>query len=405
MGKRMLRAGLAGIGVIALLAAACGSGAEDDAAQDDVAENEAVEVDEAALQAILDEWRTEVGAFGATLSIRVPDHGDIHLASGIDDRDPDTPMPTDGNYKIASVTKTVVAAVALQLLDEGRLSLDEPVEPWLPELPNGEEITLAMLLDHTSGLGHSSEPAGYEAGLMAEMAAGDLTRSFTPEELLAKQLEWSPPGQPGDAFVYAAANYTALGLLIERELDQDLAAVIEERIAEPLSLSDTFLSDGSTKTTRHGWFSLDDDPDRPLDVLDLPHEAPMTTTWAAGAVISSSGDMLDWGEALYSGEVLGEDTTATMLEMRNFDEIGSYGLGVSGYCFDQTRCGPDEIDLVGHGGGFITGTRVLLAHHRASQTTMMVHANVWITHTQRLVGLLADVLHELGMVDEAAEGP
>jgi D-alanyl-D-alanine carboxypeptidase len=414
MTKRTLRAGLAGIGVIALLAAACGSDDNDDhAAQDDGAENEAaevddveqIEVDEAALQAILDEWRTDVDAFGATLSIRVPGHGDIHLASGIDDRDPDTPMPTDGTYTIASITKTFVAAIVLQLVDEGRLSLDEAVKPWLPELPNAEEITLAMLLGHTSGLGHSSEPGGYEAEVV-ETVAADLTRSFTPEELLAKHLEWSPPGQPGDAFVYANANYTALGLLIERELDQDLAAVIEERVAEPLSLSDTFLSNGSTKPTRHGWFSLDDDdPDRPIDLLDLPHEAFMTSAWAAGAMISSSEDMLDWGEALYSGEVLGEDTTATMLEMRNSDEIGSYGLGVAGYCFDQTRCSPGEIDLVGHGGGLTTGYRGLLAHHRASETTMMVQANVWVTDTQQLVARLADILHELGIDDEAAEGP
>lgn len=204
MSKRMLRAGLAGIAVMALLAAACGS--DDDTAQDEAAENEAaeaddveVEVDETALQAILDEWRTDWESYGVTLSIRVPDHGDIHLASGIDDRDPDTPMPTDGTYTTASITKTFVAASALQLVDEGRLSLDEPVEPWLPELPNAEEITLAMLLGHTSGLGDwygpdasESAEADYEQTVLA-----DLSRSFTPEEVLAKHLEQPPVGQPG----------------------------------------------------------------------------------------------------------------------------------------------------------------------------------------------------------------
>ena len=80
-------------------------------------------------------WRTGVGAFGATLSLRVPGHGDVHVASGVDDRDPETPMGTGGTYAVASVTKTFVAATALQLVEEGRLSLDEPVAPWLPELP------------------------------------------------------------------------------------------------------------------------------------------------------------------------------------------------------------------------------------------------------------------------------
>jgi CubicO group peptidase (beta-lactamase class C family) len=94
-----------------------------------------------------------VGAYGATLSLRVPGHDDIYVASGIDDRDPETPVPIDGTYGVASVTKTFVAAIALQLVDEGRLSLYEPVEPWLPELPHADEVTLAMLLGHSAGLG------------------------------------------------------------------------------------------------------------------------------------------------------------------------------------------------------------------------------------------------------------
>ena len=144
--------------MLALLAAACGDD-DDEAAAPPINESptdedqpDTVEVDEAALQAILDQWRTDVDAYGATLSLRVPGHDDIHLASGIDDRDPETPMPTDGTYGVASITKTFVAAIALQLVDEGKLSLDEPVEPWLPEIPHADEVTLAMLLGHTAGL-------------------------------------------------------------------------------------------------------------------------------------------------------------------------------------------------------------------------------------------------------------
>jgi D-alanyl-D-alanine carboxypeptidase len=407
MTRASLRIGLATIGVIALVATACGSDDSDDAApNDDAAESEVddveveeVEVDEAALQAILDEWRTEVDTFGATLSIRVPGHGDIHLASGIDDRDPDTPMPTDGTYTIGSITKTFVAAIVLQLVNEGRLSLDEPVEAWLPELPNAEKITLAMLLGHTSGLGDWYDFNASES---------------TPEEVLAKRLEQPQVGQPGHGFAYANAGYIALGLLIERELDQDLAAVIEDRFTGPLSLSDTLLSDGSTKPTRHGWFSPDndplgwfspnDDPDRPIDFLDFLHEDFMTWAWAAGAMISSSEDMLDWGEALYSGDLLGADTTATMLEMRPaFSPSEHYGLGAMGWCLDPTGCAPQEVELVGHGGA-LSGYKGLLGYHPESGLTLVVHANVYVgTGSAALISLLADVLHELGLVDEAAE--
>ena len=91
---------------------------------------------------------------GVTVTIRAPGHGDIHLASGVDNRAitayrPDhsevehteTPMPTDGTFPIAYITRTFVAAAALQLVDEGRIGLDEPVTKWLPESPTSDKVT------------------------------------------------------------------------------------------------------------------------------------------------------------------------------------------------------------------------------------------------------------------------
>lgn len=278
----------------------------------------AVDVDVEALQDVLDGWRNDVGAFGATLSLRVPDHDDVHLASGVDDRDivsvtpvgpiehTESPMPTDGTYRVMSVTKSFVAAAALQLVNEGRLSLNDPVEPWLPELPDADQVTLAMLLGHTSGLGEWDH---------IPLVLEDLTRIFTREEVLAGTVASPRYGEPGEHFAYSNGGYAAAGVLIERELDQDLAAVIEERFLEPLAMNDTLLSDGSTKPTRHGWFSIDPDPDLPLDHLDAPHEAFVTGGFGAAGIISSSADLLDWSEALYSGEVLGDAATASMLEI------------------------------------------------------------------------------------------
>ena len=357
-------------------------------------------MDEAALQAILDQWRTDVDAYGATLSLRVPGHDDIHLASGIDDRDPETPMPTDGTYGVASITKTFVAAIALQLVDEGKLSLDEPVEPWLPEIPHADEVTLAMLLGHTAGLGP------WDNG---DASIADLTRSFTPEELLATQLQTPPAGQPGGRFYYTNTGYTAAGILIERVLDQDLAMVIAQRFTEPLSLDDTRMDDGSgsVKATRHTWDRLA--PDVVIDMLDIPLQASMTLLFAAGTMISSSADLLDWGEALYSGELLGPETTATMLDMRSSFALDPakglvdadertrlhYGLGAMGYCLDPTGCNPDQVDLVGHSGSY-NGYRTLLAYHPASGTTLTFFANTDVPYEQMLPAV-TDLYDQLGL--------
>ncbi len=391
---------------LAVLAAACGGdddgGAVPPTAEPptDVRQPDTVEVDEAALQAILDRWRTDVHAYGATLSLRVPGHDDIHLASGIDDRDPETPMPTDGTYGVASITKTFVAATALQLVDEGRLSLDDPVEPWLPELAHADEVTLAMLLGHTSGLGQ------WDNG---DVVIQDLTRSFTPEEVLAMQQQAPPSGQPGERFAYTNAGYTALGVVIERVLDQDLATVIAQRFTEPLSLHDTQLDDSSSRVTRHGWF--EPAPDAVIDMLDLPQEALTTTVFGAGNMTSSSADLLDWGDALYSGELFGPEATATMLAMRSAftwdagtgrlvatDEPTPlhYGLGAMGFCLDPTGCSPDEVEVVGHSGGN-QAYRTLLAHHPASGTTLAFFANWGDIPLPTMVAPLADLYEQLGL--------
>jgi D-alanyl-D-alanine carboxypeptidase len=357
-------------------------------------------VNEAALQAVLDQWRTDVTAYGATLSVRVPGHDDIHLASGIDDRNPDTPMPTDGTFAGASITKTFVAAVALQLVDEGRLALDDTVEAWLPELPAANQTTLAMLLDHTAGLSE------WSPDILA-----DLTRKYTGKEVLVGDVTQPPSGRPGERFFYSNAHFTAAAVLIERELGKGLTEIIAERITGPLSLNNTLIGDGSVKPTLHGWFSLDGDPDRPIDNLDFPHEAAVTSFWGAGNLLTSSHDLLTWGEALYSGDLLGNDVTATMLAMRSSftltpsasgprlvatDETTPlhYGLGTMGFCLDLTGCSPADVEVVGHGGS-IQGSRSLVAYHRDSGTTIVVHANINDIELPKLTAILPDVLTAL----------
>lgn len=361
------------------------------------------EIDEGALQATLDEWRAGIDAYGATLSLRVPGRDDVHLASGVDDRHlttvdnagapvehTATPMPTDGTFNVDAISRTFAAATAMQLVAEGRLSLDEAVEPWLPELPGADRITLAMLLGHTSGLG------GWDP---LPAIVDDPARSFTPEEVLANHLAQPVRAEPGGTFGLTDADTVAAGLLIERELGQDLATVYEERIFEPLGLDDTRFSDGSTHATRHGWFALPDDPDPelPLDVLDFPANAARTAAWASGGVDSSSQDLLDWGEALLTGDLLGEDATATLVEMRNPNPLPFsdwYGLGISGYCL-QPGCAADEVELVGRSGAF-AGSRSLLVHHADSGITAVVHVNTATIDVPAMVQLVTSVLPLVG---------
>jgi D-alanyl-D-alanine carboxypeptidase len=418
LARRTLRRSLTAAVALALGAAACGDdgGPEPDQAAgngNETLADDAVdaEIDEVALQALLDDWRTQVGSFGATLSIRVPDHDDIHLASGVDDRDiattaPDgtpvqhaeTPMPTGGTYEAGLATGVSVVAVALQLVDEGQLSLDDTVERWLPEIPNADEITVRMLLDGTSGLGNWYTSDDYVPTLLA-----DPSRSFTPDEVLAKHLERPPSAPPGERGQTGGASFVYTGVLLERLLDQDLAAIIDERIIRPLGLDDTAFTDGAVRPTRHGWYAVPDqsaDPNLPFDLLDAPDEALRTTQWASNGLISSSANMLTLGDAMFSGELLGEAATATMLDMRPDQPPGVpdryFGLGATGYCtLDQPGCAPDEVRLVGApGSAFIVNTQ--LVYHLDSGTTIMIFGNTFVSADVQ-IDLARRVVRELGL--------
>ncbi|HET9557799.1 MAG TPA: serine hydrolase domain-containing protein, partial [Actinomycetota bacterium] len=200
----------------ALLAAACTGDGSPAAARDEpaglVPTGEAVDV--AGLQAGLDRWRDDSGAFGASLSLRVPGQDDVDVASGVDNREPEAPMPVDGTYQISSVTKTFVAAAVLQLVDEGRLALDGTVERWLPELADGDRITVEMLLSHTAGLGDWSQPSSPTFGDYLATILADINRSFTPAEALALHTQVPRVGAPGERFFYTDADYVALGLVV-----------------------------------------------------------------------------------------------------------------------------------------------------------------------------------------------
>ena len=230
------------VAALALLAAACG-GDDDGAAvasteritRQATSEPDTIEVDEVALQAILDQWRTDVGAYGATLSLRVPGHDDIHLASGIDGREPELPCrPTAPTAWQASPRPSSPPPLCNSSTRAGCRS----TSPSNPGSPNSRTPTRSP-----SPCCSVTPPASAHGTTVT--CIEDLSRSFTPEEVLALQLQAPPAGQPGERFAYTNTGYMAVGVLIERVLDQDLATVIAQRITEPLSLHDTHLDDGS----------------------------------------------------------------------------------------------------------------------------------------------------------------
>ncbi|MET1072888.1 MAG: serine hydrolase domain-containing protein, partial [Umezawaea sp.] len=257
-------------------------------------------------------------------------------------------------FRMASNTKTVTAALVLQLVAEHRLRLDDTVAKWLPGLvPNGGNITLRMLLNHTSGLGESA----YTTKSLNLMTGHDTSRT-TAEEVLALGTDLPPVGAPGETWSYSNPGYVALGLVLEKATGRAFADLVQQRVAGPLGMRDTYVATSAaprrgTAPLAHGY-----EPDaahlRPLaEPLGLPEgwgfvgpaddEHVDTTSidqsWgrAAAAIVSTAADWAKFDRALMSGGLFPERLLAEMrTTVPSEGPDHRYGLGVDEY---RSPCG------------------------------------------------------------------
>ena len=174
------------------------------------------------------------GAPGALAEVRTRTRV-RRAAAGVSQRQPRVALRTTDRFRAASITKSFVATVVLELVAEGRLSLDDTVEHWLPGLvPNGAAITLRELLNHTSGLFDFGDDQVWNQSRVA-----DPQRIWLPKELIAAAVSHPPYFRPGTAWHYSNTNYVLLGLIIEAATGRSLGDELRERLLQPLALGAT----------------------------------------------------------------------------------------------------------------------------------------------------------------------
>jgi len=248
--------------------------------------------DPAALQRQLDKV-VETGAPGVVALVRSGPQT-WQGASGLGDLGAKRPARAGDRFRIGSVTKSFVATVALQLVGEGKLGLDDHLERWLPGLvPNGDDITVRQLLNHTSGLYDYTDDLP------------EPPRPFQPRELVAIATDHRPLFAPGTRFSYSNTNYILAGLVIERVTGQRLAAQLQQRIFQPLDLGDTELpvtEQALASPSIHGYAPREKGwrvTDGPAGLLDVTEMDP-SWAWAAGAMVSTTSDLARFYQALLS---------------------------------------------------------------------------------------------------------
>jgi D-alanyl-D-alanine carboxypeptidase len=263
------------------------------------------------VQALLDGW-TAQGEGGAALAIAHDGSEFTVLVSGVADSD-GTPIAPDDGFRIASITKTVVATMVLQLVDEGVLELDDEVSRSVehPSVPEG--VTVGDLLGHTSGIS--------DVGLRdaRSQIRREPERRWRPEEVLdAIASGYST----GSGFTYSNTNYILAGLLIESVTGRPFEVELTRRVLEPLGLTGTYLPPLPDRQPIAGFTLL-----RPHGVTtSTPATASETFAWTAGALVSTAEDLATFFRALTGGELLSPASFAAMTQ--GFDHGASTGLGL-----------------------------------------------------------------------------
>jgi D-alanyl-D-alanine carboxypeptidase len=347
-------------------------------------------IDQAALQTMLDRTAKELLIPGAVILLRTP-QGDFTVAYGTTLLGATNPPRADTHFRIASNTKTMTAAVIMQLAQENKLNLDDPVSKYAPEVPNGDKITIAQLLEMRSGLYNCSNDP-----MVSATIDKDPTKVWTPAEVLAIAFAHPPDFPPGTQYEYNNTNYALLGLVAEKLDGKPLTQVMHERLFGPLKMQDTELPASTVNTIpepySHGYLygsssvALVGEPPYsrevqaaaragtllPKDYTEVNHSFAA----AAGGVISTANDLATWIKALVAGGVLDPAYHRRWLDSLKPEDPSKPKGQKYGYGIAQLSWGPNTIYF--HGGE-TPGFNSKISYDPANDMTLIVWTNLTVS--------------------------
>ncbi|MFE2180009.1 serine hydrolase domain-containing protein [Streptomyces sp. NPDC059455] len=272
----------------------------------------------------------DTGAVGVFAEVTSP-HTRDSARAGTAVRGTGRPMPHNGRLRIGSATKTFTATVVLQLVGEGRMSLEDTVEQWLPGAVQGNgndggRITVRQLLQHTSGI-PDVEPE-IPALNSADGYRAERFRTFTPEQLVRLAIRHPPNFPPGTDWSYSNTNYILAAMIIHEITGRSWAQEVNDRIIRPLGLRDT-----STPGTfpsipgphAHGYAAFGTGIGTGIDVTTLNPSMAV----GSGSIISTTHDLNRFYTALLGGRLLAPAQLDEMTTTKPAPELGvRYGLGL-----------------------------------------------------------------------------
>ena len=303
------------------------------------------------LQARLDSLQRVNGFPGATFAAVLPSGEVITIATGIADSLTMAPMRPDHRMLSGSNGKTLFAASALLLAEQGVFSLDDKVEqhignePWFTSIPNARNLTMRMLLNHTSGIEEYLEQGDFMHRLKSNPE-----HTWKPTELLAYIFDRTPLFEAGQGFGYADANYILFCYIIEKISGQQMYDLVQQNIIRPYGLKATEPSTHRRYSKLAVGYARQGGP-FPVEGAMVRHDKLVLNPqfeWAGGGFVSNAADLATWAKAYYNLKAVSPALREQMREgvAANTGKNHQYALAM------QIRPGGKAGMSYGHSGWF-----------------------------------------------------
>lgn len=341
------------------------------------------------MQIVLDDGINEHQVHGVSATVIFPDN---KIWSGVSGISHDTiSIKPDMLFAIGSITKNVIAALTLKLVEENKLSLEDPISKWLPPFDYVDStITIRQLLNHTSGL-----YMFWDNQKIWDELKRDREKFWSPEEVL--EYIGEPYFAPGNGWRYSNTNYLLLAMIINKITGTNLSDELKRYFWQPLNINNVYLSQEETIPDNQAHVYGDNfqfgSPNR--DITFEPRISHESITYGSSGIFTTSKNLALWSHALFGGKILKEKSLKEMLTFIEFSPVSNmiaYGLGVQEF----TKGFLLGVTGIGHGGGNI-GTTTYMVYLPEYHVSIVVMINAFPNKCADVItrGLIKEVLTDL----------
>ncbi|MFF2022709.1 serine hydrolase domain-containing protein [Streptomyces sp. NPDC058171] len=312
---------------------------------------------DSAVRKVMDETNVP----GVTVGLWAPGKGDYVRSFGVADTSTGEAMNPDLYTRIGSETKTFTVTALLELVDQGKVGIDDTIDRYVDGVPDGDRITLRDLASMRSGLfNYSMDPDFFKA------LTSDPRRPFTPQELLNYSFQHPLQFEPGSRFEYSNTNLILVGLVVEKMGGKPLNEYIQQHVLDPAGLRNTVFPTDAAFPSPHAQGYTDQTA---TGKVENATDWDPSWGWAAGAMISNLHDLRIWAPVLANGTLLTPQTQAERLKTAPTGIPGAgYGLGIF-----------NVQGWIGHNGS-LPGYESLTIYLPGPKATLVVLLNTDILH-------------------------